>query len=344
MGSGSRPSQFPLTRSGDKRLYSTHELINMPAPMWLVDGVLPEGGLVVLYGPPGAGKTFVAADFALSVATNTKWHGRDVDHGYVLYVSGEGGSGIGKRAQAWCEVNDMNPRRVRLAWLPEPIQMYADSQDLDVLLTRIENEIQETPRFVVIDTLARCFDGDENKQEDMGRFVAGVDRLRREFGATLLIVHHTRLDGDRERGNTALRGAADTMLALKRDAKSKVITLECTKQKDWEEFDSIDMTMEVVELKDSTPQNVKSSCVMRPLITETSEETRSARVNVALSIIQKAQPVAFSDLRAHAETAGMSPATLKRALQDLKEMGLASRVSNKWQIVTADEGGPTELS
>lgn len=334
MSSGSRPSQFPLTKSGPLRLYSMQELINLPAPKFLINGVLPEGALAVLYGAPGAGKTFVAADFAMSVATNLPWQGKTVDSGYVLYVSGEGGSGIGKRGQAWCEVHDVNPRRVRIAWLPEPISIYSDSQALDILLTRIEEEVQETPRFIIIDTLARCFDGDENKQEDMGRFVAGIDRLRREFGATLLIVHHTRLDGNRERGNTALRGAADTMIELKRNDKSKIVTLSCSKQKDWEEFDSIDMTMDIVELKDSTLQNPKSSCVMRPLITETSEETRTNRVEAVLGMIIKAQPVSFTDLRAHAEAAGMSPATLKRALIDLKEMGLALRVLNKWQIIS----------
>lgn len=312
----------------------------MPTPMWLVDGVLPEGGLCALYGPPGTGKSFVAVDFAMSIATSRQWHSRDVTPGYVLYISAEGGSGIGRRAQAWSEVYGVSPRSARLAWLPEPIPIFRDSQALDILLTRIEEEVQETPRFVVVDTLARCFDGDENSQEDMGRFVSGVDRLRREFGATLLVVHHTRLDGDRERGNTAFRGAADTMISLNRDKKSKVITLACSKQKDWEEFDPIDMTMDIIDLPGSTPQNVITSCVMRPMFNGTTEEIRATRVEVILEILSQVQPIGFTDLRSHGLTAGLSASTLKRGLSDLKEMGLIMKVSEKWQIVRAKAVDP----
>ena len=40
----------------------------------------------ILYGPPGAGKSFVALDFALSVASGRAWHGHEVRQGPVLYV------------------------------------------------------------------------------------------------------------------------------------------------------------------------------------------------------------------------------------------------------------------
>ncbi len=211
----------------------------MPPPEWLIDGVLPAGGLCCIYGQPGIGKSFISMDIALSVASGGHWLGHPLQAGYVLYIAAEGGPGIAKRANSWLVARGVTPLQVRIAWMTEPMSIYQGSDNVDRLIGRLDNELQEVPRLIVVDTLARCFDGDENKQQDMGRFVAGIDQLRHEYGATVLIVHHTRLDGDRERGNTAFRGGVDTMIAVKREGQNGIITLECNKQKDAEDFEAL---------------------------------------------------------------------------------------------------------
>ncbi len=245
---GSRPSTFPLTTSGRLRLFSTTELLSLPAPTWMIDPIMPQGGLVGLYGPPGSFKSFVAIDWALSVATGYLWQGLPTERGYVLYIAAEGGTGIGQRALSWLTERGISPAEANnVAWLTEAIPVYAESEDMDILLERVNEEVKIQPGLVIVDTLARCFDGDENTQLDMGRFVRGIDRMRQEFQATVIVVHHTRLDGDRERGNTALRGAADTMIATHRSGKSDKFTLECTKQKDAIEFETLALRMQQVE-------------------------------------------------------------------------------------------------
>lgn len=57
------------------RLMSAAELMSLPPPRWLVANHLPVEGLAVLYGPPGGGKSFVALDLALSIATGLDWLG-----------------------------------------------------------------------------------------------------------------------------------------------------------------------------------------------------------------------------------------------------------------------------
>ena len=42
---------------------------DFPPPEWLIEDVVPKGALVVVYGPPGAGKTFIAMSMAMSIAT-----------------------------------------------------------------------------------------------------------------------------------------------------------------------------------------------------------------------------------------------------------------------------------
>lgn len=245
---GSRPSSFPFTSPGSMRMYSTAEMTRLPAPTWLIDKTIPAGGLVGLYGPPGVMKSFVASDVALSVAVGGLWQGRPVTQGFPLYVCAEGASGMGKRINGWMAYRKYRAEDVQGAWLTESVPVYADSDGMARVIERIE-EADIVPDLIVIDTLARCFDGDENQQADMGRFVAGVDRLRKEFDATVIVVHHTRLDGDRERGNTAFRGAADTMLSLAH--KKGGLTLTCNKQKDAEEFEPIVLTTRVMPDQDT---------------------------------------------------------------------------------------------
>ncbi len=71
--------------------------------------------------------------------------------------------------------------------------------------------------------------GDENAARDVGLFIDNVDQVRRRYGAAALVVHHTGKDGKLERGSTALRGAADTLVALRPDDDE--LKLTCEKQK-----------------------------------------------------------------------------------------------------------------
>lgn len=298
---GARPSSFTLTRPGPLRLYSMTELLKLPPPTWLVRDVLPAGGLVGLYGQPGSFKSFVAIDIAMAVATGRPWHQADVEKGHVIYVAAEGGTGIAKRAHAWLLDHRIPPEDADIAWLTESIPVSVDSENMNMLFDRINDDIQKQPSLVVIDTLARCFDGDENQQEDMGRFIGGVDRLRREFDATVIVVHHTRLGADRERGSTAFRGAADTMVLVNRLNDSE-LELECDKQKDHEEFLTRRLELSAVPEVDSVV-----------LVDKVAERDGMIRK----FIIDTPEGISFRALKAQSIAAGISPTAMKRRLAGL---------------------------
>src|SRR6476620_11187022 len=88
-------------------LYTVAQLLAMPDPQWLVNGVLPESGLAVVYGPSGVGKSFVALDLALSIATGRDWNAHKVEAGTVVYVAAEGSVGVQQRVRAWLKVSGM---------------------------------------------------------------------------------------------------------------------------------------------------------------------------------------------------------------------------------------------
>ena len=207
------PKNHQHTSDGAFRIYDTDELFLFPPPSWLIDGVLPNAGVAGIYGPPKSGKTFVALDMALSVASGHDWQDIAVEHSEVLYVSAEGTAGLSKRVRAWLWMNGLTSHDLSIGWITEPLPVYANSEGIKDVFARFE-ELDRHPALIVLDTLARCFEGDENKTQDMSLFINGVDQLRRESNATILVVHHTNADASRERGNTAFRGAVDTMLCV----------------------------------------------------------------------------------------------------------------------------------
>lgn len=215
----------------------------MPVPTWLIDKVLPAGGFIGIYGPPGCGKSFLALDMAFCVASGLLWHERETQQGWVVYISGEGMAGLGRRAQSWLTHHGLSVDDADIAWLPEAVPIYDGSEGLEALVERIA-EVGKAPSLVIIDTLARSFDGDENQQFDMGRFVAGVQHLQ-QLGAAVLAVHHTNSAEGRERGSTAFRAATDTMIAvlpghagtrMAGRANKGLLTMSCSKQKESEPF------------------------------------------------------------------------------------------------------------
>jgi hypothetical protein len=247
-------SQAPAVDSSDLPkatfpLLSIADLAELPPPSWLLHNMLPASTFNVLFGPSNVGKSFLALDWALCIAAGLAWYGQRSEQGTVVYIAGEGVAGLYRRVQAWTHARNQPA--------PEPIRFIPNAanflDDQDVLRATITiADMPTPPRLIVVDTMARCMvGGDENSAKDVGRFIDAVDELRTAHGAATLVVHHTGKDGEDERGSSALRGAADAMLALKSDGASA--RLECIKQKDAAPFDPWRLHLE----------NVLESCVLR---------------------------------------------------------------------------------
>ncbi len=211
------------------RLLTFEELEQLPEPRWLVHDHLVAESISVLFGPSGGGKTFVALDLALTVATGQKWLGAEaVETGYVVYATGEGLSGLARRISAWRAAHG-NPSLGRFRVLPVAVQ-FMQRDDLEQLRADLRT-LPEAPKLIIVDTLARSMIGaEENSAKDMGLFLDGVEQMTREWHAHVLLVHHTGKNGEMERGTSALRGYVQTMLRLV--GEDGTATLSCDKQKD----------------------------------------------------------------------------------------------------------------
>jgi hypothetical protein len=213
-------------------LLSIADLAALPAPTWLLDGMLPAGGFVTLYGPSGAGKSFLALDWSLCIAAGVPWYGREVRQGAVLYIAAEGVAGLYRRIDAWLTARQEPPDSIR--FIAGAVNLL-DRHQLANAHAAVAT-MPEPPAVIVVDTMARSMvGGDENAARDVGLFIDALDQLARPHHAARLAVHHTGKTGDDERGSSALRGASDTMISLKPDSAS--LRLDCDKQKDSEPFD-----------------------------------------------------------------------------------------------------------
>lgn len=235
---------------GHDRLLTVDEIEDMPLPAWLVKDVLIEGALAVLAGEPGVGKSFLALDWALSVASGVDWMGRPCANGPVAYVAAEGAGGLGPRVRAWRHWKDRHHELP--AWFLARSLQLLDPSEADRFLSLLRLTLPAPPKLIVIDTLARCLVGvDENASQFVGQFIEAAALLQRKTGAACLILHHFTKNKPIERGSGALRGAADTLLFL-RSTQDGPVELTCEKQKDHVPFQPIRLAL----------KSYKDSCVI----------------------------------------------------------------------------------
>ncbi|SDO19922.1 AAA domain-containing protein [Halomonas shengliensis] len=215
-------------------IHAAELVANLRPPSWLLRGYLEADSLALVYGEPGHGKSFLAIDMAASIATGTPWHGAETKPGAVFYIAGEGRNGLSRRLKAWEMTRGVSLAEGGLfvSQRAAPLDDKASAAEVLRAVEDLAAEAGQAPALIVVDTLARCFGGDENSATDIGAFVANLDALRHRWNATVLTIHHSGKDAARgARGSTALRGAVDAEYKVVKDAAG-VVTLEAGKMKD----------------------------------------------------------------------------------------------------------------
>ncbi len=219
--------RFKLRRVGE---------VELSKPDYLIRGILETDQVVDLFGDSGSCKSFQVIAMACSISTGTPWFGFPVKPGPVILIVGEGQRGVVRRLRAWAIRHQVDLSHAPLFLAMQPARLIDPDSVLEVIeaVKRVAEE-SGVPVLIVLDTLNRNFGpGDENSTEDMTLVVSAADRLRAEWGCTVLFTHHTgHQDKTRSRGASVLRAALDTELRIDKD-ESGVIRLEFTKAKDGE--------------------------------------------------------------------------------------------------------------
>tara|TARA_R110002051_G_scaffold75897_1_gene138391 strand:- start:13894 stop:14841 length:948 start_codon:yes stop_codon:yes gene_type:complete len=214
---------------------------------WLVEGVIAEGELTMLFGESGIGKSFAAIDLALCVASGQPWLGRAVVQGLVVYLPSEGFDGLQARIQAWCA-----HRSATTEGVPFHMGAYELALNHPEDFAELEGEldhIRPDPKLIVIDTLTGMTKGlDQNSAKDMAAFADTCKMLKLITGAAVLVVHHSgHKDKGRSKGAVDFWAACDRVLGMSRVGRDGVLSIKCAKSRNGEPFDDIHVRLQQCE-------------------------------------------------------------------------------------------------
>jgi hypothetical protein len=200
---------------------------------FVIRDVIPYQALGEIYAPPGGGKTAVAIDMGLHIATGRTYRKRRTEQQPVVYVALEGHNGINNRVVA--------ARR----------NLHLDEQDIAFALVKVAANfrVQETAQKVAanvkalvekytgnnpvlfIDTFQAALGagGTDCDPVQVTSLIENVKSGLISIGCTVIVIHHTGKDASKgSRGWSGLLGALDFELEIdrKKDARFMYISKE----------------------------------------------------------------------------------------------------------------------
>ncbi len=313
----------------------------------LIKGVIPAGAFALVFGPPGSGKSFLAADLAAHVAAGLDWRGHRVRGGPATYVAAEAGGAILGRFIAARE--HVLPESFEGTW---PLAVMTRGPDL-LNMVQVEALIEELAAIagaagaplglVVVDTLSRSIQGaDENSSEAMSLVVGAVDRLREATGAAVMLVHHSGKDSTRgARGHSSLLAACDVAISV----DEKVATV--VKSRDGRTGDVYAFDLRQVELGRDADGDAVTTCIVEhvegdgaPMVLNTANLRGTPKVMLERlfailrryrrNLVDQGRPpdearVNIGALREDLEKRGVPKATFYDALGALERRGLVRK-------------------
>jgi hypothetical protein len=303
----------PAAPSLASRLLTRSALRELADPEPLIDNVIDQGTCALLYGHRGTYKSFIALDWALSVATGRPWQGRPTEQRRVLYVAAEGAFGFKGRTDAW----EIGWRRQvsddEFLILPKPVNLTDPGEvaELGALIA------WGGYGLVVLDTMARCTVGaEENSAKDIGQVVDQMYRLLNltpDGRGVVLGVHHTGKDGNRLRGSSAYEAGVDSLYSVKRPDRGGPVILDREKRKDGPESDRHELKLALI---DGTNSGVMQAVNLSALGVD-----KSNRGGQLLSIFVQNFPTTGASKAELRAVSGMPPSTFYRAVNELLKSG-----------------------
>lgn len=203
-------------------------------PEWVIPGLIPQRGVVLLAGKGGVGKSFLTLELARSIATGTAFLNLlEVQKpGSVLIFDRENDASIVKERAALLKMSGQE----------DVYYVAGDQFYFDVQRTNEFNEgpfpsdvwtlfAEKEPRLVIFDSWTQFIASiDENNAVDVNSVIRELRRAAYSFNTCFLIIHHLRKAPafttekiDELRGSSALVNAVDVVLLLRGSGSLKTL-------------------------------------------------------------------------------------------------------------------------
>lgn len=187
----------------------------------MIKGLLSHGDVGCIFGAPGAGKSLAGPFLGYMVALGKEAFGMRTRQGKVFYVAAEDHHGMKGRVKALKREYGSTDGFILVGGIFRLLPAAGEKRapDLQALLDAVE---AQRPDLIFIDTLAVAFGSfDENSAEPMNQIVR-IARALTTWGAAVVLIHHdTKSESGTPRGYSALNGALDMALHVKKDTGSR---------------------------------------------------------------------------------------------------------------------------
>lgn len=223
---------------------------------WLVKNLIPESGMICMYGMPGCGKTFIGLDIGCHIAHGIPWNDMKVTEGIVYYFVAEGITGIYNRIKTWHEYHKKDIGNVKFLIIEmnkHCIHNRKFSDNFIELARKQKKKYKCKNKLIIVDTLSHALNGlQENNSTEVSLLLKEMSYINSELNTSTMLIHHSNKDASQIRGSSAILAAVDTCISVKRSGSE--VYFDIVKQKDGI---PIDMKF-CIEASDS-------SCIMRKL-------------------------------------------------------------------------------
>lgn len=184
------------------------QLVATTTPVkWLVEDLLLEGGAAILGGAPKTGKSFLALDLCVALASKTigAGHFRALSARPVVLLCAEDPAPVlASRLEALARSRSRPLSDLPIEVIVEPAVRLPDS------LGRLAKTLARSrPGLLLLDPLIRLHRADENSASEMAVVLDGLRDLARAQQTAILLVHHARKAAAGHSPGAGLRGSSD---------------------------------------------------------------------------------------------------------------------------------------
>ena len=207
----------PVDETNVQGWVSDSQLNLLPDPVFLVEDMVPETGLMHLVGQSYAGKSFVAIDLVRSLAQGKEsWFGHKIREGGArcAYVALEGEWDLKLRMQAWDAAFGTVPSD-RMRWFVRDEFDFMNPSAVEAL-TELRDDIGFHFEVLVVDTQSLAAASiDENDNSQVTALMSRLKLISRIFGCLVVLVHHAgHGEGKRERGASSMFANMDASMLV----------------------------------------------------------------------------------------------------------------------------------